>query len=102
KRSPPLPPPLLPYTTLFRSANAEPASCLAHIHHDRALRKIEHGREHAAIEEWHLGDAEHGDALLRGVPDRHQPARLQRNGGVPRSEEHTSELQSRVDLVCRL
>src|SRR5207247_3283766 len=23
-------------------------------------------------------------------------------GGVPRSEEHTSELQSRVDLVCRL
>src|SRR5207247_9731949 len=24
------------------------------------------------------------------------------NGSVPRSEEHTSELQSRVDLVCRL
>src|SRR5699024_11724428 len=23
-------------------------------------------------------------------------------GGVPRSEEHTSELQSRFDLVCRL
>src|SRR6266536_4842402 len=23
-------------------------------------------------------------------------------GGEPRSEEHTSELQSRVDLVCRL
>src|SRR5438874_6041005 len=23
-------------------------------------------------------------------------------GGVPRSEEHTSELQSRRDLVCRL
>src|SRR5207247_7645184 len=25
-----------------------------------------------------------------------------RRHGVPRSEEHTSELQSRVDLVCRL
>src|SRR5437868_11869383 len=25
-----------------------------------------------------------------------------RNAGVPRSEEHTSELQSRFDLVCRL
>src|SRR5437868_12458700 len=24
------------------------------------------------------------------------------NGGMPRSEEHTSELQSRFDLVCRL
>src|SRR5207247_9253212 len=25
-----------------------------------------------------------------------------RTSGLPRSEEHTSELQSRVDLVCRL
>src|SRR5438105_5887892 len=28
--------------------------------------------------------------------------RIQRAGRVARSEEHTSELQSRVDLVCRL
>src|SRR6266513_5527741 len=31
----------------------------------------------------------------------HQPARRQRRP-PPRSEEHTSELQSRFDLVCRL
>src|SRR5699024_3519616 len=27
---------------------------------------------------------------------------IRRNFGMPRSEEHTSELQSRFDLVCRL
>src|SRR5438105_15500806 len=31
-----------------------------------------------------------------------KPHRRHRRGGDPRSEEHTSELQSRVDLVCRL
>src|SRR5712664_120837 len=30
------------------------------------------------------------------------PARPQLRPGLPRSEEHTSELQSRSDLVCRL
>src|SRR5690242_21410299 len=30
------------------------------------------------------------------------PARLPRGGGTERSEEHTSELQSHVNLVCRL
>src|SRR5690349_23286063 len=33
----------------------------------------------------------------RGVASDHQPEQLS-----PRSEEHTSELQSRRDLVCRL
>src|SRR5207247_11008865 len=33
--------------------------------------------------------------------DRLQPIK-QRSGDALRSEEHTSELQSRVDLVCRL
>src|SRR3712207_7498732 len=34
--------------------------------------------------------------------DRPQPARGRRAGGSRRSEEHTSELQSRQYLVCRL
>src|SRR2546430_8286767 len=35
--------------------------------------------------------------------DRRPPARLCRgHGGVARSEEHTSELQSQSNLVCRL
>src|SRR5207249_7096651 len=37
-----------------------------------------------------------GDALAARVVSRKQP------DDGPRSEEHTSELQSRFDLVCRL
>src|SRR2546422_4029926 len=49
----------------------------------------------------------HGDGVPGGGPEappagRHQGAarRARRRGG--RSEEHTSELQSRLHLVCRL
>src|SRR2546428_4818296 len=74
---------LFPYTTLFRS------------HRDRA---------HARLADVHL---------LAGIEiaDRHERARAaldraaQRVGKRvlgERSEEHTSELQSRSDLVCRL
>src|SRR3712207_7786506 len=61
------------------------------------------------------GAVEHGVALLpqrrrparRRAAVRERPLRLQqpRRGGLPgrgRSEEHTSELQSRQYLVCRL
>src|SRR5207249_8985833 len=56
----------------------------------------------------HLPDVEAGLAL--GDPLSHEPAHPARAsqpvgaeaGGDPRSEEHTSELQSRFDLVCRL
>src|SRR5947209_9312401 len=40
-----------------------------------------------------------GDLGLRGLEHR---ARARRDGAVERSEEHTSELQSRQYLVCRL
>src|SRR5437016_8108811 len=49
------------------------------------------------------GDASH--LGLAGVdPDLTRAARSERNGlpGVDRSEEHTSELQSLTNLVCRL
>src|SRR2546422_7427320 len=41
---------------------------------------------------------------LRRPPRRglRQPHDRVRDGGRPRSEEHTSELQSRLHLVCRL
>src|SRR2546422_7395923 len=41
----------------------------------------------------------HPDAASDGAPFR-RPAADER--GSPRSEEHTSELQSRLHLVCRL
>src|SRR3989449_8235215 len=37
-----------------------------------------------------------------GVPMRGGIAQLRKQGAVLRSEEHTSELQSRLHLVCRL
>src|SRR3712207_6950313 len=72
---------LFPYTTLFRSAALESLERRAH---RRALRHDE-PREH----------------LVR-QPD--PDVRAVRRDAAPaiRSEEHTSELQSRQYLVCRL
>src|SRR5438874_4042565 len=81
---------LFPYTTLFRSA----------------LDPIERGNEmhlrRARIGEAHLDAAgdQRAHQALRAV---HHPAvRGVRSVQHGRSEEHTSELQSRRDIVCRL
>src|SRR3712207_8579582 len=69
---------LFPYTTLFRSGPApEPQ-------HEQDLPEHGAGHHHP-----HRG----GDARPQAVPAGH---------GRLRSEEHTSELQSRQYLVCRL
>src|SRR2546422_7744149 len=67
---------LFPYTTLFRSALA-----------------LARPREHAApgVDDQRLAVV--GEAVR---------ARAGLIGGDQRSEEHTSELQSRLHLVCRL
>src|SRR3712207_7627747 len=71
---------LFPYTTLFRSRKE------AH-HHVRAI---------------HRTRPSGGRSRPRGSEDAQ--AQLHRHGAHPprRSEEHTSELQSRQYLVCRL
>src|SRR3712207_8559121 len=69
---------LFPYTTLFRSP----------------LESVDDGA--GAVEQSAADDERH---------DRQSGARDQRRheeDGHPRSEEHTSELQSRQYLVCRL
>src|SRR5690606_41235641 len=71
---------LLPYTTLFRSRR------------DR-MRLHSRGRPRHALRLEPGGL--HAELLL--LPHRHAEA-----GPKPRSEEHTSELQSREKLVCRL
>src|SRR3712207_7589431 len=72
---------LFPYTTLFRS----------HVRLELALPRGDDGGER-------LVDLEQVD-----VADRHAGALEQLAGrGDRRSEEHTSELQSRQYLVCRL
>src|SRR3712207_8718585 len=80
---------LFPYTTLFRSARPAQLVLLVHdeLHDDL-------GFGHLAMD--HAQDLETGahhvsQAAIRGVFTVRQ-----------RSEEHTSELQSRQYLVCRL
>src|SRR5256885_6380815 len=72
---------LFPYTTLFRSS-------LSHKH----LWRIKY-REH-----WVICDP---NGLDQSTPRSWRP-RSQRRLTQPRSEEHTSELQSPCNLVCRL
>src|SRR3712207_6964906 len=78
---------LFPYTTLFRShAQVQ----VAHL-----LLQPRHLREHRADARAHLA-ADHEDARGGGEGAAPQPQE------ALRSEEHTSELQSRQYLVCRL
>src|SRR5690349_24202782 len=69
---------LFPYTTLFRSVRL------------------------AVAEEMHAGERSSwraGGLLVQFLP---REAARAKQADLPRSEEHTSELQSRRDLVCRL
>src|SRR3712207_7334455 len=86
---------LFPYTTLFRSVGDEAldrelqvASLL-----DRALRHYARASR--------LRPDEERDRVQRRIP-RHADRRLHLGEAARRSEEHTSELQSRQYLVCRL
>src|SRR3712207_8954311 len=82
---------LFPYTTLFRSARQRGDEADAgRLLRGRAGRRAVLPRQHAALlRRQHERQAPLGHDLL-----------LQRR--VERSEEHTSELQSRQYLVCRL
>src|SRR3712207_7186898 len=82
---------LFPYTTLFRSVDELPA-------------RLDPGRE--VVHVLHVGrDLLRGPPLHGHVVDRRRSAAVvleQQVLGHRRSEEHTSELQSRQYLVCRL
>src|SRR5437763_13422620 len=71
---------LFPYTTLFRSDRVDPAG-------QQGERHVDRGEEQRQED----GDLHHRPALDRAHAQRHA-----------RSEEHTSELQSPMYLVCRL
>src|SRR5690349_22540122 len=78
---------LFPYTTLFRSESARRRRGRA------APRDAGSARRSAARS---------ADAAPSAVPSRAWTASSWSRDSAPRSEEHTSELQSRRDLVCRL
>src|SRR5439155_3070491 len=94
-----LPPPpsstLFPYTTLFRSQRAgRRAVGPGHGEHHRAVRR----RDGAADRRGDRGRAGGERGVLR-AGERRRGGHLVHHR---RSEEHTSELQSRGHLVCRL
>src|SRR3712207_7163556 len=81
---------LFPYTTLFRSE---------HLGDGRQDAAQLEGTEDARQEQ-----QEHQpvDDLTQRTRERDAPGPAARGGARRRSEEHTSELQSRQYLVCRL
>src|SRR2546430_3922724 len=90
---------LFPYTTLFRSVLL------------RSGRKHGHSQTPSAGREQSRG-TDHSDLGMSSWTDRMPPLGKKRTGfgphpesehpGQMRSEEHTSELQSQSNLVCRL
>src|SRR3712207_8989360 len=71
---------LFPYTTLFRSRLTDPVPSDVHVRYA----------------------ASHDDALLLRLERQLDQGESVRDDVDQRSEEHTSELQSRQYLVCRL
>src|SRR5690606_41573178 len=99
---PPRPYTLLPYTTLFRSL---PFGGARHRRHDRVEPVRQQGRDHAVPVLHHeLAGDMHGIAKGLGEIDLEAlklAARIPIAEWRIRSEEHTSELQSRENHVCR-
>src|SRR3712207_7052380 len=86
---------LFPYTTLFRSQPGRRG-----MGGSRPARPQQQGGEDG-LERTHRRDAIHG-AAGRSSADELLVRDPVRPVGLGRSEEHTSELQSRQYLVCRL
>src|SRR5437870_3031716 len=88
RRLPPRPT-LFPYTTLFRSARREALLGPVHLRGPGIEERLRRGRKHVEPGGGEIGDGQAMRPHGRGI-------------AVLRSEEHTSELQSRGHLVCRL
>src|SRR5690348_17514929 len=81
---------LFPYTTLFRSATFDLNSDV--------VSAIKSGQIAFAVDQQQYEQGYLPIVMLKLYHDNANTV----GGGQPRSEEHTSELQSPVHLVCRL
>src|SRR5207253_7511301 len=88
---------LFPYTTLFRSGGVD-------VDDDTFLEAARDGRADAGDLDATLGELgdDHPDLIGANVQPDDQGIALPHACHAFRSEEHTSELQSRGHLVCRL
>src|SRR2546429_6775097 len=95
---------LFPYTTLFRSEDASPnKEWVAYVKdHDLYVRYVSTGevvrltRDGEASYDYAMPIPSLRPLVAQGTQD------IKQRPAVFRSEEHTSELQSRLHLVCRL
>src|SRR5690606_40689327 len=94
--------PLFPYTTLFRSSNSKGNR---NSDHKQKARKDPICQAHSVLMRLCMQEPFRYTGNIEIVNKQHQkkgktPHHI--NGKQTRSEEHTSELQSRENLVCRL
>src|SRR3712207_9094172 len=93
---------LFPYTTLFRSVAENPDVRLSQ------LDLLDDAERRLVLEEWNRTEIDHPSNVCIHRLFEAQAARTPDAAAVVfedaslRSEEHTSELQSRQYLVCRL
>src|SRR5260370_40999085 len=93
---------LFPYTTLFRSACEKSFSCL-----HTTTKRLHTLRMPTPLSLRNATDEEikraHRKAAMKSHPDRNVGREASAHATLRgRSEEHTSELQSHLNLVCRL
>src|SRR2546430_5913384 len=77
---------LFPYTTLFRSSPGRERICFSNFSQNSRVATFRRGRA----------------VPSRSAAERRQNITYARSSSSWRSEEHTSELQSQSNLVCRL
>src|SRR5438094_3132375 len=77
---------LFPYTTLFRSST----------------RRFSASKSSEGLVRRSIVNRQRSGTLLKLVPASTRPPTSRIDSSTSRSEEHTSELQSPYDLVCRL
>src|SRR5947207_9933971 len=92
---------LFPYTTLFRSEDLPRVQRLAEFFNDDADLLIRHGRRRAHVDDLALV-IKRGELEVRAGRVGFLHDAVAAFVALLRSEEHTSELQSHSDLVCRL
>src|SRR5207249_11887922 len=97
-----VPPPACPYTTLFRSVLVPLAAQSVDGRHHREVPLPEILVEQLVPPRHRLAPEQRQEAAAVDAGRRLEARDFQDRRGDVRSGEHTSELQSRFDLVCRL